>query len=103
VLHLSVELLHVHPLAGSVAGYIVAMTWNYTINRVWTFRAGGAPILSSYGRYAMGTLAGFGVRMGTQALLMPHIPYQLAAASGIALGTVFNFAASQYWALRKAR
>lgn len=91
---------HWHHLAGAVAGFWTAMTWNFALNRTWTFRAGHLPLLPSYARYAAGTLAGFGVRFGVQAVLGHWIHHLPAAATGIAAGTVLNFAASQLWAFR---
>ena len=48
VLNLVVKVLHGSPTSGAVAGWFVAMTGNYVLNRLWTFRARGLPIVSSY-------------------------------------------------------
>jgi dolichol-phosphate mannosyltransferase len=80
-----------------VAGWIVSMTANYALNRTWTFRAGGLPILASYAKYALGVLGGLGV----QVLVMRSVPswnVNLSALLGIIAGTLFNFLASQLWA-----
>ncbi len=87
-----------HHLSAAVVSFLVAMTWNYSLNRTWTFKAGRLPLVRSYFRYAAGTLGGFGVRMVLQSALEPLVGHLGAAAVGILAGTALNFAASQYWA-----
>jgi len=48
VLNLVVRAFGGSPTQGAVAGWFVAMTGNYTVNRIWTFRAQQLPIVSSY-------------------------------------------------------
>jgi putative flippase GtrA len=85
-----------------VAAWIVAMTWNYALNRRWTFRARTMPVAGTYLRYGLGVLAGLGVQLGVMhALLWVH--YLPAAALGVVAGTLFNFAASELWAFAGRR
>jgi putative flippase GtrA len=77
------------------------MTSNYTLNRLWTFRARAIPVPASYLRYGLGVLAGLGVQPGVMhALLTVHY---LPAALGIMSGTLFNYAASELWAFARRR
>jgi dolichol-phosphate mannosyltransferase len=89
--------------AGAVAGFGVAMTFNYSLNRVWTFRAGQAPLVSSYLKYALGTLGGLGIKLLAMKTLTPPMHYLVSNTLGIVVGTVFNFLASQLWAFSKRR
>jgi dolichol-phosphate mannosyltransferase len=86
----------------AVAAWLVAMTSNYTLNRLWTFRAGALPVFRSYVRYGLGVLAGLGVQLGVMHALS-KAPYLPAAALGIVAGTLFNYTASVLWAFASQR
>lgn len=100
VLNLVVRVLHGTPTAGAVAGWFVAMTGNYWLNRVWTFRAQQLPVLSSYLKYALGVLGGLGVKVAVMKAF-PHWDYNLTNVLGIVAGTIFNYLASQLWAFAR--
>ena len=100
VLNLVVRALGGTPTQGAVAGWFVAMTGNYTLNRVWTFRARQLPLWSSYLKYALGVLAGLGVKVAVMWLL-PSWHYNVSNILGIVVGTVFNYLASQLWAFAR--
>jgi len=103
VLATMVELLRRNAYGeAAVAAWLVAMTWNYTLNRLWTFRARTLPVLGSYLRYGLGVLAGLGVQLGVMHTLL-RVHYVLAATLGIMTGTLFNYAASELWAFAKQR
>lgn len=86
--------------AAASAGWFGAMTFNYVLNREWTFRAGEIPVVSSYVKYALGALGGLGVQLGVMHAL-PVLHYNLSALLGIAAGTIFNYLVSQLWAFAK--
>jgi dolichol-phosphate mannosyltransferase len=100
VLNLVVRALGGTPTQGAVAGWFVAMTGNYALNRVWTFRARQLPLLSSYLKYALGVLLGLGVKVAIMKA-MPSWHYNLSNVAGIVVGTVFNYLASQLWAFAR--
>ncbi len=81
----------------AIAAWVVAMTWNYVLNRRWTFRAQTMPVVATYVRYGLGVLAGVGVQLAVMHALF-WIHYAQAAVLGIVAGTTFNFAASELWA-----
>ncbi|HXX92658.1 MAG TPA: glycosyltransferase family 2 protein [Planctomycetota bacterium] len=87
-------------LSNAVA-FTCAMTSNYSINRIWTFRARMAPVATSYVVYAVGAIGGWAVQSGILELLKTRIHYLLAAAAGIVVGTLFTFLTSQFVAFRK--
>lgn len=80
--------------------WFVAMSLNYVINRTWTFRAEKIPVATSYVKYALGCLVGFGVQWGVMHAL-PKMHYNFSALLGIAAGTVVNYLASQLWAFAR--
>lgn len=81
---------------GACAGFLAAMTFNYSLNRAWTFRAREIPILVSYPKYALGTLGGLAVKTGA-IYALPCVHYLGSNFLGIALGTIFISLASQRW------
>lgn len=100
VLNLVVRVLKGSPDMGTAAGWFVAMTGNYILNREWTFRAGGMAVVPSYVKYALGSLGGLGVQWAVMHAL-PSMNYTLSAGLGIAAGTIFNYIASQLWAFAR--
>jgi dolichol-phosphate mannosyltransferase len=85
---------------GNTIAFACAMTSNYCLNRLWTFRARTVPIATSYVVYALGAVGGWGVQQGMLKLL-DRWHYLLAASVGIVAGMVFTFGTSQFLAFRK--
>ena len=100
VLNLAVKGFHATPTQGAVAGWTVAMTGNYVLNRIWTFRARQLPIASSYFKYALGVLGGLGVKIAVMKAF-PSWNYNVSNVLGIVVGTIFNYLASQLWAFAR--
>ena len=95
-----VEFLGAAPMRGAVAAFAVAMTSNYVVNRLWTFRARATPVARSYLAYAVGAVGGLLVQLVVmQALAWTH--YAIAASLGIVAGTLVTFLSSQLWAFAK--
>lgn len=100
VLTLPVKHLGSWPLHAAPVALLVGITWNYTLNRFWTFRARRAPLVASYLLYTLGTLGELGVRLVTIHALA-HVHDALAAALGILAGTLVNYTAAELLAFRK--
>lgn len=94
-----------HVTPAGVPAFAVAVTWNYALNRLWTFRARRVAVAGSYVRYVVGALAGLATQLAVTHLL--HESAGLldlaAAAAGIAAGALLNYSASEWWAFRRAR
>lgn len=87
-------------LEGAVAGFGVAMTSNYLINRRWTFRARHVGVASSYLKYATSAVAGLAIQIGVMTLLA-RLPWILSATVGIVSGSAFTFLVSYLWTFPK--
>jgi len=81
----------------------IAMTWNFFLNRYFTFSARPeASLLHQYGRFvascSLGAFVNWGVFVGTHALLAPG-SYRVPAAflAGVLAGLVLNFTLSHWW------
>jgi dolichol-phosphate mannosyltransferase len=89
----------------AVAGFIVAVTSNFVLNRKYTFeRARELPLLFSYATYVGTNLAGLAARMLTiQALIALAAMdqgknYVFMNFVGILVATLFNFIGAKYFA-----
>lgn len=83
--------------AASVLAIWGAMTWNFVLNRRWTFAdCRRQPLLPQYVAFCLSCCLGGAVNWSTRVLLWTHIPFfsehaLAAAAAGVATGTFFNF------------
>jgi putative flippase GtrA len=86
---------------GGVAGYIVAATCNWALNRVWTFRGRGSdPAHRQWALFMLANLIGFVLNRGTYAVLVTFVPVAatqpvIAIAAGVAAGLFANFQMSR--------
>ncbi len=86
--------------AGAVA-YPVAATFNWAINRSWTFRGlGSGSALAQWGRFMGANLLGFGLNRGTYFVLVSVSPFVaghpvIAVAAGAIAGLAANFSLSR--------
>ncbi len=108
VLALFTEIARLDPRAAAVPAFAVAVSWTYTMNRWWTFRAGSERSVGvSYASFVGVCLAGLGLRLLTMHLLMVYgglgtgRRYYLASLAGIFVATFWNFAGSKFVAFRK--
>lgn len=89
------------------AAYVVAASFTWAANRVWTFR--GPHRLSMRRQWAVflaTNSVGFVVNRGVFALLVTFIPFcaehpVLAIAAGVAAGMFLNFAAARNYVFRQ--
>lgn len=100
-------LLHlgVHYLFAEVVAFAVAVTSNYTWNRVWTFRAHRGHLGIQGARFFLVSL----VVLGTTLLLLylfkqvAGLGPELAAAIAIVLTTPLNFVGNKLWSFRRRK
>ena len=104
-----VELGSLDPRIAAIFAFLAAVSWNYALNRMWTFDLGRKTKVSySYVSFVMICAVGFLVRLGVMHVLiefagMGRRPwYVLASILGILVGTAFNFVGSKYLSFSKA-
>ena len=102
-----VELAHLDPRLAAIPAFLVAVTWNYLLNRRLTFV--GAEKVSkarSYTTFVAVCAAGVGIRIGVMHLLMVYAGWDqkpliwLTSLLGIGAATISNFLGSKYLAFR---
>jgi len=96
-----VEGAGVHYLGAAVCSFVVAVTNNYTWNRVWTFREQRGHVALQGAKFLVVSLAALGANIALLAVLvaagLPKIPAQAVA---IVLVTPLSFLGNKLWSFR---
>jgi putative flippase GtrA len=94
----------IHYLVAAVCSFLVAVTNNYTWNRLWTFRHRRGHLVFQGMRFltvsTVALLANLGFLSALVAVGLPKVPAQALA---IALVTPWNFVANKLWSFRRRR
>lgn len=92
----------VHYLAAAVCSFLVAVTNNYTWNRLWTFRGRRGHIVYQGFRFLLVSTVALAANLAFLAALvalgLPKIPAQALA---IVLVTPWNFVVNKLWSFRR--
>ena len=92
----------IHYLVAAVCSFLVAVTNNYTWNRVWTFRHQRGHIAYQGLRFlAVSTVALAANLLFLTLLVALGVPKIPAQAVAIALVTPWNFVANKLWSFRR--
>lgn len=94
-------------LAARALSFLAAASHNWLLNRRYTFVSGRSHAPTrQWASYLLVMVVGFVVNFGTYAVLTTRTAYfghhrYVALLLGIAVGTVFNFAAARSWVFRR--
>jgi putative flippase GtrA len=89
-----------------VAAYVVAATFTWLFNRLWTFRGlGSGPVHQQWVRFLTVNLGGFVLNRGTYAILITFVPLcaqepVYATGAGAIAGMFLNFSLSRTMVFR---
>jgi putative flippase GtrA len=90
-----------HYLAAAVCSFVVAVTNNYTWNRLWTFRAQRGHVALQGAKFLVVSLAALAANLAALAVLValgvPKVPAQAVA---IVLVTPLSFLGNKLWSFR---
>ena len=106
---LAVEKLGADPRLGAVFAFVFAVTWNYILDKRWTFRVqGGEAQFASYLGFVSVCVIGLVVRIAIMHLLLVTLGmagrwYIVANFIGVIVATILNFAGSKYFVFRQSR
>jgi putative flippase GtrA len=93
----------VHYLVAAVCSFLVAVTNNYTWNRLWTFRNQRGHVAYQGLRFLVVSTIALGANLLFLSILvalgLPKVPAQAIA---IVLVTPWNFVANKLWSFRRA-
>ena len=91
----------VHYLAAAVCSFLVAVTNNYTWNRLWTFRRQRGHVAYQGMRFLVVSLAALGANLlFLEALVSAGVGKIPAQAAAIVLVTPLNFVGNKLWSFR---
>ena len=94
----------VHYLVAAVCSFLVAVTNNYTWNRLWTFRHQRGHVAYQGLRFLVVSTIALGANLLFLALLVSlGVPKVAAQAIAIVLVTPWNFVANKLWSFRRAK
>ncbi|HEY1564423.1 MAG TPA: GtrA family protein [Gaiellaceae bacterium] len=96
---------HLHYLAAATCSFLVAVTSNYTWNRLWTFREHRGHVGVQGMRFLVVSLAALGANLVVLHLLfadggLDKLPAQAVAIVAV---TPLNFVGNKLWSFRRAR
>lgn len=98
VFSLLVLVIGLHYLPAAMCSFLVAVTNNYTWNRVWTFRSQRGRIAYQGARFLVVSTLALGANLVVlHALVLLGLPEVLAQATAIALVTPVNFVGNKLW------
>jgi putative flippase GtrA len=100
-------LLHtgLHYLLAATCSFLVAVTSNYTWNRLWTFREHRGHVGIQGMRFLLVSLAALGANLVVLHLLVAYggLGRLLAQAIAIVVVTPLNFVGNKLWSFRRAK
>jgi dolichol-phosphate mannosyltransferase len=100
-------LLHerLHYLVAATCSFLVAVTSNYTWNRLWTFREHRGHLGIQGMRFFLVSLAALGANLAVLHLLITYggLGKLLAQAVAIVAVTPLNFVGNKLWSFRRAK
>ncbi|HZC74504.1 MAG TPA: GtrA family protein [Gaiellaceae bacterium] len=100
-------LLHrgLHYLVAATCSFLVAVTSNYTWNRLWTFREHRGHVGVQGMRFLLVSLAALGANLVVLHLLIVYggLDKLTAQAIAIVVVTPLNFVGNKLWSFRRAR
>lgn len=104
ILYSLVELAYIWYIHAAIAAFIVAVSSNFILNKIWTFedKRKGIKVIKQYSEFFIVRTIGLLINLGVLYLLVQYgnlwyLPAQFVA---ISLVTINNFIGSKYWAFR---
>ena len=94
-----------HYLAAATCSFLVAVTSNYTWNRLWTFREHRGHVGVQGARFFLVSLAALGANLVVLHLLIAYggLGKLFAQAVAIVAVTPLNFVGNKLWSFRRAK
>jgi putative flippase GtrA len=90
------EKLKVHRYIASSTGFISAATFNYVLNRIWTFHSSDPEILIQYGKFIIISVIGLGINNLFIYLFEKKLPFYVSKLFAIGVTMIWNFLANYY-------
>ena len=102
VFYVLLEKVGLHYVPAAVGSFLVAVTNNYTLNRLWTFRVERAGVGAQGWRFLVVSTGSLIANIGVLALLVAAGADEIVAqAIAIVLVTPLNFVGNKLWSFRR--
>lgn len=101
ILYTSVEFFRIWYIYGAAIAFVVVITFNFTLNKFWTFRdkkKASNVVMGQYMKYVVIGGTGMGINIFSLFILVEffHIWYLMAEIIAIIIATLWNFEGSRY-------
>ena len=90
------EKLKIHRYVASSAGFTLAATSNWFLNRLWTFESSNPKIFAEYSSFILISVTGLGINNLFLWIFEKRMKFYPAKLCAIAVTTVWNFMANYY-------
>lgn len=92
----SKEIIRIHKYLANAAGFIVAATSNYYLNRLWTFRSHNPEIMLEFSHFMLVSVIGLAINTLILWIVIKrwNFNFYLSKAFAIAVVTLWNFSAN---------
>jgi putative flippase GtrA len=90
------EKLKIHRYISSSAGFTIAASSNYLLNRLWTFESNNPKIVVEYSTFIIISLIGLAINNFFLYLFEKKLKFYLAKLFAIGVTTIWNFLANYY-------
>ena len=91
------EKIKIHRYIASSTGFISAATFNYFLNRIWTFESTDPRIIIEYGSFVIISVIGLGINNLFLYLFEKRLPFYVAKFFAIGVTMLWNFLANYYF------
>jgi putative flippase GtrA len=95
-----VQLLHFHPVTGSVAGFVTGAIINYLLNYYFTFKSSTKHLATSL-KFFLIALSGLALNTLLMYWMTPTIHYLLSQAIATSIVLIWNFICNRFWTFRE--
>lgn len=90
------EKFRVHRYISNSAGFIVAASSNYLINRLWTFESNNPKVFAEYSTFLIISLIGLGINNFFLYLFEKKVNFYFAKFFAVLVTSIWNFTANYY-------
>jgi putative flippase GtrA len=90
------EKLRIHRYISSSAGFIIAASSNYLLNRIWTFESNNPRVLIEFSTFFIISLIGLAINNLFLYLFEKKVNFYVAKLFAIGVTMVWNFLANNY-------
>ena len=94
-----IPFFHAHYLVASLISFSLAVSWSFTLNRIWTFENKEKQITFQYFKFFLVSIIGLVLHTLILYILVDYFQFYdiLAKAIAVVLVTFWNFSANKFW------